>query len=102
MLTNVRESSLEAFNAMQSLGKFGLQECRIMAFFKENAHRDFTRREIAHFLDMETGTVAARVNALIKTESLAERKDRRECEISKKNVTVVGLPLPTGQQKLFE
>jgi DNA-binding MarR family transcriptional regulator len=99
MRTAVRETSREVYQQMQELGRFGEQECKIMAFVRENCHLDFTRREISHYLDMETSTVSARVNALIKDGDIVERDSRRECSISKKNVHVIGLPL--AQKTLF-
>lgn len=61
---NVRESSREAFAAIDTTTQVGqVASCIVEA----SASGDITRAEIAHFLGMERSTVAARVNELLET-----------------------------------
>lgn len=62
---NVRESSREAFAAIDTTTQVGqVALCIIEASVNGG---DITRAEIAHFFGMEKSTVAARVNELIET-----------------------------------
>ena len=62
---NVRESSREAFAAIDTTTQVGqVALCIIEASVNGG---DITRAEIAHFFGMEKSTVAARVNELVET-----------------------------------
>jgi len=48
--------------------------------------KSVTRRMIAQGLGLETGTVAARVNKLLKDNILVESEDKKPCPITGKRV----------------
>jgi len=98
LTTNMKETSLEAHDYVQSSGKAGTQEMAILNFMDENRHLDFTRRELAAALSMETSTMSARVNSLLTAEKLIEPY-KRKCTVS--GLTVWALKLPPAQQELI-
>lgn len=97
--TNIRESSLNAHDYVQSSGKASTQENTILNFLRDNMHLSFTRRELAESLGMETSTMSARVNSLVKAGKLVELDHKRKCTVSK--ITAIALKLPTEQSELF-
>jgi DNA-binding MarR family transcriptional regulator len=98
MRTSVRETSLNTYHSLQS--KFGAQTCKIMAFMNENPQHNFTRREIASYLSIETSSVAGRVNQLVNDGDLIELPIKRKCSIT--GITAICLRLPLSQSDLFE
>jgi DNA-binding MarR family transcriptional regulator len=97
--TNMRETSLDAHDYVQSSGKAATQEMLIINFMDDNRHLDFTRRELAKALDMETSTMSARVNSLVKAGKVIEMSRKRKCSIS--GITAIVLHLPPRQQELI-
>jgi DNA-binding MarR family transcriptional regulator len=94
----IRDTSLEAHDYVQQSGRATTQEQNILTLFNDNLHLTFTRREVAAALHMETSTVAARINSLVKAGAL-EEKPRRKCNIS--GINAIALRLPTEQGELF-
>lgn len=98
MLTNVSDTSREAFHAHQS--KSSAQRNRIMAFVMKRGG-DWSIGELAHALELEKSTVSARLNELLyETKELAERPKRKD-RVSGITVRPVGLPV-VGQGELFQ
>jgi len=81
----IRQTSLEAFKDLPVI-HVNRQEKAILKFV--NTRKDCTRREIAKALSMETSTVSARVNHMVKYGVLDEYK-KRKCRVSGKMVNVV-------------
>lgn len=98
MRTNVRESSISTYHSLQS--KFGAQTCKIMAFIHANPDANFTRREIANQLSIETSSVSGRVNQLVHDGDLIELPIKRKCSIT--GIMAIVLRLPLVQEDLFE
>jgi DNA-binding MarR family transcriptional regulator len=94
MLTNVRPTSIDTYRSLQA--NFGAQTFKILAFLHANKHRDYTRREIASYLKIDTSSVSARVNKLVKDEVLIEIETKRKCSIT--GVTSFALSLPEAQK----
>lgn len=92
----MRESSLEAYGQVRASGKAGTQEQDILAFL--TGRQAMSRRQIAHALKLETGTCAARVNALVKRGALVESENRYPCPIT--GVRVHLLEVPSVQLRL--
>lgn len=98
MLTNVRDTSCEAFHAHQS--KSSAQRSRIMAFVMKRGG-DWSIGELAHALGLEKSTVSARLNELLyETKELVERPKRKD-RISGITIRPVALPI-VGQGELFQ
>lgn len=97
--TNIRETSLEAHDYVQSSGRSNTQERNILTLLNDNLHLNFTRREVAAALHMETSTVAARINSLVKAGELEEMPIKRKCNIS--GINAIALRLPAEQKALF-
>ena len=87
MKTNVAETSIDNYIKSIALGITQKQERVIVAALLANPG-GMTRKEIAKMLDMDTGTVAARVNALVSRGAI-EEDGKRECFISGRTVGVV-------------
>ena len=87
MKTNVSDSSINTYHSEITLGK-GAKQCRaILEYMKGKGA--MTRREIATALDMETGTVAGRVNSLVESGALVESENLFRCSISGRRVHTV-------------
>jgi hypothetical protein len=99
MLHNIRQTSLEAHDYVQSSGKAETQENMIINLMEDNRHLDFTSRELASTLSMETSTMAARVNSLVKAGKILEMTNRRKCSVS--GITAAVLQLPPIQKQLI-
>jgi hypothetical protein len=98
MLTAVKKSSIECFHAHQD--KFGAQERIILEYIRNNPGK--TRREISKATDIETSSVAGRVNKLLTDKELHELP-RRKCSISGvSSHTLMIKPTVPEQEKLFE
>jgi DNA-binding MarR family transcriptional regulator len=94
MLTNVRPTSIDTYRKLQAT--FGEQTFKIMAFLHANKHRDYTRREIASYLKLDTSSVSGRVNKLVHDGDLIELETKRKCSIT--GVTSFALSLPEAQK----
>ena len=81
--TNMRQTSLDAYESEQPT--FNAQERCIMNLLTVYNPKTLTRRQIASKLGMETATVSARVNALLKKGAVA-RTPARRCPLSGKCV----------------
>lgn len=89
MKTNVRESSRDCYHQHVVPTKEAGQAEQVAEFVKRwGKNRNITRREVARYLEMETGTVSARVNKLIADGVLVEgdEHDRMRCPITRKLV----------------
>jgi len=97
--TNIRETSLDAHDIVQTSGKAGTQETMILNLMDDNRHLSFTRRELASALDMETSTMSARVNSLVQAGKVIELPHKRKCSVS--GINAIALQLPAKQAGLF-
>lgn len=100
---NIRESSQEAYDALKT-EPMAQQQRQILAavrlLIRTGAHTDgyVSRRQVAHLLEMETSTVAARVNALIAANRLTEDDRLRKCPLTHRNVHMISLPQPVDEE----
>jgi len=94
--TNIRESSLLAFRAIEPTLQD--REREIIRFLARNAHRDFTRRELAVESGIDLCSIAGRVNRLLKIGALEELAIRK-CKYGKSGCPVRLMP---SQMGLFE
>lgn len=83
MLTDVQQTSIDAYHALKSSPKINAQEQKILNAMHINCV--YTRHEIAKLTDMETSTVSARVNALIKAGKILVTGTRK-CSITRVTV----------------
>jgi len=103
MKTSVRESSLMAYDTLKT-ADLGRQEKQVLAgvalLIRTGQHTDgwVSRRQIARATGLETSTVAARTNSLIAARRLVESEDLRRCPITGRNVHMVSLPAPAGEE----
>ena len=67
----VRDTSLAAWHDLEGRGVLQQQERSIMLWAHQQSHA-FIRKEIADALNMEKGSVAGRVNRLVKLGFLEE------------------------------
>lgn len=98
MLTNVSTTSADTYHAIRRDGSLTRQQAQIMAVIE--AGRDYSRREIAYLADMETSSVAGRVNELLASEVL-EAGRTRPCSYTGKTVHAVRRPAGPVQRALF-
>jgi len=89
MRTAVRESSLRAYHAIEPTLQD--RELEIIRFLARNAHRDFTRRELAVESGIDLCSVAGRVNRLLKIGALEELAIRK-CKYGKSGCPVRLMP----------
>ena len=97
MISNVSKTSREALASVCKEGK-NTQGDDVLSVIS-NAHvagrKDLSLREIKHLYqdrfsrDIDVSTVAARVNALVKTEHLVRAAVSRPCSLSGKSVMPV-------------
>lgn len=90
---NVRWASLDAWHAPGMPRRISAQEARIVACLEQRGPSmggDWTRREIASAIGMETATVSARVNALVASGIVAEC-GRRPDTVTRKSVAALAL-----------
>lgn len=96
MLTQVAETSINAFRAHTSLS--AQQHRKILDFIAERGG-DWSIGEIARELELQKSTVSARINELVnQTHELVEYPKRKD-RISRITIRPVGLP--KGQRELF-
>lgn len=88
-VSHVRDTSKSAFVENIGNGIMIAQIEKVYNFMKD-AKQELTRREIAYYLRMETSTVSARINELIKIKKLRVT-GKRFCTRSKRLVEVVGM-----------
>lgn len=95
MLTNVTETSIDAFNAHVGSGKASAQQARILSFIAARGG-DWSIGELAKALDLEKSTVSARVNELLyDTHELVVRPKRKD-RISGVTIRPVAIPPEQG------
>ncbi|MEO1892487.1 MAG: hypothetical protein ABGX84_06720 [Alcanivorax sp.] len=103
MKTSVRESSLIAYDTLKT-EDLGRQQRQVLAgvalLIRTGQHTDgwVSRRQIAQITGLETSTVAARTHSLIAAHRLAESEDLTPCPITGRNVHMVSLPAPAGEE----
>ncbi len=87
MKTGVRESSLDVYHG-DVVGTKENGQAQMVADYVKRSGIKLTRRQIAHGLEMETSTTAARVNKLVSDGVLieGEEHDRIKCPITDKLV----------------
>jgi len=77
----LRDTSRTAYAGIKANGKLGKQQQEIYSHLTQNAHRDYTRAEIAAALGMRLSSVCGRVSELLKLQVLRET-NRRECRMT--------------------
>ena len=80
MRSNVTETSIDCFHEVVIPSLAQSQNSKISAWALRQKE-PFTRRQIASALDMETGTVSARVDALIAAKVLQVLRDSNGIKI---------------------
>lgn len=99
MLTNVTDTSADAYHALRRDGGLTRQQSRVMSVIV--AGRDYSLREIARLTDLDTSTVSGRVNELRAAGKL-RLGVTRPCTLSCKTIHSVRLPDGPAQQGLFD
>ena len=90
---NVRPTSRAAYKEVKESGKVGRDEQLILDLMLRHwLQGNWTRREIADALSLETSTVAARVNDLIHKRFMLREDHKRPCSVTGKTVMTVRLP----------
>lgn len=98
MLTNVTETSIDAFNAHVGSGKASAQQARILSFIARRGG-DWSIGELAKSLNLEKSTVSARVFELLHGSKELVECPKRKDRVS--GVTIRPVSLPTGQGGVF-
>jgi DNA-binding MarR family transcriptional regulator len=98
MQTHMQPTSIAAYAHITELGKDEKQEQQILHVMGDNRHLDFTRRELAKIIGMETSTMSARVNSLVKKGDVIELSVKRKCTES--GMKAIALQLPPIQAVL--
>ena len=98
MLTNVATTSADTYHAIRRDGSLTRQQTQIMAVIEHGA--DYSGREIALLLGMDTSTVSGRLFDLCASGAL-EVAPRRHCKYSGKCVEPVRRPAGPAQRGLF-
>jgi predicted HTH transcriptional regulator len=65
MLTNVKETSLDAFSELKQSGELQEQQRKIINVMK--LETTYTRRSLAALAHLDTSTASARINAMLNT-----------------------------------
>ena len=86
--TGVRDTSVKAYRDHESSGKLSRQEQQVYDHLTLNAHRDFTRSELAQVLRLQLSAICGRVNALIGKKLLTDEQ-KRVCGVTGKTVHAV-------------
>lgn len=88
-MNKVKQSSKNAFQKLIKSGARGTQHGKIIAYLKQ-CDQPKTRKEIAKALDMETSTIAARINELVDCDAVLECGSGK-CSVSQIHVGIVML-----------
>ena len=91
-----RDTSIAAYHAMAP--RLSNQQQRIVEWLARNCHKTWTRREVAAAIGMETATMSARVNALMKLGIVIESGTKVDPVTG---LEVGALTLPPFQADLF-
>lgn len=94
--TLVRDTSVAAYHAMAP--RLSNQQRKIVQWLAFNCHKTWTRREVATAIGMETATMSARVNALMKLGIVVESGTKID-PVS--GFEVGAITLPPFQSDLF-
>jgi predicted HTH transcriptional regulator len=81
MRTNVKDTSLDAFDSIKHSG-MQEQQAKILAVMEEG--QAYTRRELSKLSGIETSSVSSRVNAML--EIFVAVVGIKKCSISGRNV----------------
>jgi predicted HTH transcriptional regulator len=87
MLTNVKETSLDAFAKIKQSGELQEQQRKIINVMKPET--TYTRRSLAALAHLETSTASARINSLLGTHIVVVGKTRDV--VTKKTVEALQL-----------
>lgn len=96
MKTAVRESSIQAYEAIQQDGTLNRQQAIIMSVISPG--RDYSLQELVSLTGIQINGVSGRVNEL-KTVKRLEQAPARRCAITGR--TVHPVRLPARQSSLF-
>lgn len=96
MQTNVQETSIQCYHSHQQ--QFKTQEEIIYDWIATHNKPAPTRREIAKAINLETSSVAGRVNELL-AKKLIEESGKRKCSIT--GIRASTLIITPTQKKLF-
>lgn len=88
MRTSVSTTSIDAYKAMGP--RLGRQQQVIVSYLAKNAHRDYTRAELAQYVGMRLSSVCGRVKELLDLHIVTECP-RRPCSTTKINAHPVRL-----------
>ncbi len=95
----VRTESINAYRHLKSNGIINQQEFDIIDYLLRTGNKALTRREIEAGTGIRGGSVAGRVNSLLKKKILSEALNRI-CKISEMTVTPVYVDLDS-QGEIF-
>ncbi len=95
----ISQESINAYRHLKKIGVINQQEFDIVDYLLRTGNKALTRREIEAGTGIRGGSVAGRVNSLIKKKILSESLNRI-CKISGMTVTPVFVKL-TNQGEMF-
>ena len=83
MKTNVKQTSIEAYNDLKKDFKLGTMQQKVLDVMEKDTL--YTRRELAKLTDMETSSISGRVNELINYGYL-QVSNKIKCQFTNKLV----------------
>jgi len=86
MKTNVKKTSIKAYNSLKISSLLGHMQLVVLNSMRKN--KIYTRKEIAHKLNIETSTIAGRMNELIE-KGFVFVVGKKRCPISHKTVEAI-------------
>lgn len=103
---SIADTSLLAFQQLQSTGVLSHQQKAILHFLAERPQGNFTRAELADHLGMRLSSICGRVNELLDPlqnhgRAWLDELPRRRCSISGSLAHPVRIHQPPGQLGLF-
>jgi len=93
MRTAIADTSIESFLDHRASGKLQAQQRLVMLSIHAGYRPDWSLREIGKVVKLDTSTVSARVNELIKLGYL-ERCERRKCSVTGKTIRGIRISRP--------
>lgn len=88
MMTNVKETSIDAYDDLRHTIKLGNMQQQVLKVMKPKTI--YTRRELSSITNLETSTIAGRVNELIEAGYI-NVVDKIKCPITNKTVEALSL-----------
>lgn len=101
MKTNVRRSSLDAYDQLRASGALTGQQHTIMVALHLASGKDWTLQEICRLTGLAINATSGRCNEL-KAKGYLEECERRPCSVTKRRVVPLRIRVPRVQGDLFQ